>query len=70
MILPRHMVMMFEINSEKAIITDEYVVTILSMSIFSVSVHLAKVLSEVRSSPYCKSFEFFENCIFWNQLVL
>ena len=46
------MMMMFEINSEKANITDEHVVTILSMSIFSASVHLAKVLSEVRSSPY------------------
>ena len=53
-LLPRHMMMMmmFEINSEKANITDEHVVTILNMSIFSTSVHLAKVLSEVRSSPY------------------
>ena len=52
-LLPRHMMMMmFEINSEKANITDEHVVTILSMSIFSASIHLAKVLSEVRSSPY------------------
>ena len=34
---------MFEINSEKANITDEHVVTILRMSIFSASVHLAKV---------------------------
>ena len=52
-LLPRHMIMMmFEINSEKANITVEHVVTILSMSIFSASIHLAKVLSEVRSSPY------------------
>ena len=52
-LLPRHMMMMmFEINSEKGNITDEHVVTILSMSIFSASIHLAKFLSEVRWSPY------------------
>ena len=54
-LLPRHMMMMmmlFEINSEKDNVTDEHVVTILNMSIFSTSVHLAKVLSEVRLSSY------------------
>ena len=52
-LLPRHMMMMmFENNSEKVNITDEHVVTILSMSVSSASVYLAKVLSEVRSSPY------------------
>ena len=52
-LLPWNMtIMMFEINSEKANITDEHVVTILRMSIFGASVHLAKVLSEVRSSRY------------------
>ena len=43
-LLPKQtMMMMFEINSEKANITDEHVVTILSMLIFSASVHLEKV---------------------------
>ena len=46
------MLMMFEINSEKADITDEHVVTIWNMLIFGASVHLEKVLSEVSSSPY------------------
>ena len=51
-LLPRHMMMMmFEMNSEKANITDEHVVTILNMSVFSASVHLAKVLSEAKSPP-------------------
>ena len=51
-LLPKYtMMMMFEMDSEKANITDEHVVTILSMLIFSASVHLERVLSEVSSSP-------------------
>ena len=51
-LLARHiMMMMFKINSEKANVKNDHVVSILR-SISGASVRLANVLSEVKSTQY------------------